>query len=285
MLKSPSLNALPGTVSSKYSWAKGVPLLASGTVEFSPGVNVLFGPNGSGKSTIVGACAFLMAAEQGGVSTVTKKWVDDMFGFSGEDVPSCVLEHDGQPVMYIDSRKEVGVMTGGIDDDFFMKGMESILSRSRSTGELSLTKLDKVLRAVFPEKEKKPSRKKERFSRKGFQEDVGFPKEISWKMTKGSVNDVWKDRLERAERVLAGSEAKGRRTLLLDEPDSGFSLPWQDWFWNDMMLRKEMSEFQVIVATHSPFALGVKGAHVIETHEGYVAACRRMLKTLGESCA
>lgn len=146
-----SLSVKKGKVTSrKYEWAQSVPFLQENKiVEFSPGLNILFGPNGSGKSTVAGLCAFLMAAEQSGSSAVTDTWLDDLMGFGfGNEKPvvPATLSHDGQPVLYVDPRKSVGLScSGAFDDDFFSRGIGSMMQSRQSTGQSSASKIGHVM--------------------------------------------------------------------------------------------------------------------------------------------
>lgn len=60
---------LAGLESSKmFGYAKDLPFLKDRpTLDFKPGLNIVFGPNGSGKSTVLRMLAESMCAFQGGV--------------------------------------------------------------------------------------------------------------------------------------------------------------------------------------------------------------------------
>ncbi len=47
------------------------------TVEFKPGLNVMFAPNGSGKSTVLSMLGESMCALQGGISALTENAVHE----------------------------------------------------------------------------------------------------------------------------------------------------------------------------------------------------------------
>lgn len=63
----------------------------------------------------------------------------------------------------------------------------------------------------------------------------------------------------------------------LDEPDLHLGLDYQDHLWSKIISVVSQS-YQVIVATHSPFAVSVPGATYLETTPGYLDRCRANLK-------
>jgi predicted ATPase len=224
-------------------------------VEFKPGLNVLFGPNGCGKSTILRMAAMTLAAEQGGVSTITTTWLNDIFDFGGE----CKLEgikvsHDGQPLMYGNPRNAVGLFGGGaaFDDDFFSEGIANIQSKA-STGLTTMNRLNRMLavalgKAPFPAK---------------FDERV-----------KGST------RHKAAMALLKASIPVGQQTLIFDEPESGLGLPVQGNLFSILHEAAKKNNFQLIIATHSAFALGLPNCNFIEMSPDYLNNSRVALEVL-----
>jgi predicted ATPase len=224
-------------------------------VEFKPGLNILFGPNGCGKSTILRMVAMTLAAEQGGVSTITSTWLNDIFDFGGE----CKLEgikvsHDGQPLMYGNPRNAVGLFGGGaaFDDDFFSEGLANIQSKA-STGLTTMNRLNRMLavalgKAPFPAK---------------FDERV-----------KGST------RHKNALALLKATIPVGQQTLIFDEPESGLGLPVQGNLFSILHEAAKKNNFQLIVATHSAFALGLPNCNFIEMSPDYLANSLAAIKVL-----
>ncbi|WP_434715866.1 AAA family ATPase [Paraburkholderia sp. A3RO-2L] len=277
-----------------FPWAAKLDYLKQHPVtQFKPGLNVIFGANGSGKSTLLQMLATALAAEQGGTSVVTSAWVRDLFRWGSDSItwPFKVV-HDGQPVMYFNARASEGLIGGGFDDDFFMLGVANTMTKG-SAGQLVLhraTRLLEVIAPPRPEPARRTTRKSAKaadaasatetetgakrrsktakdFERKAGKEPLvesGFPKKIEWKTP--VANDAKKAVIDE---LLSPKCAKGPRTLLLDEPESGYSLGWQAGLWNNILSRVDPEKFQVIVATHSPFALGIKGANYIEMAPGY----------------
>lgn len=253
--------------------------------EFKPGLNILFGGNGSGKSTVLQLLAQSLAAAQGGVSMVTTSWLQDVFGFDGKELLlPCEVVHDGQPVMFFDARAQEGLIGGSFDDDFFSLGIENIMAKG-SAGQLGLRRLERLLRVMHPTPEAPPAqaaqaapdttsrgRTAKDFSRKAPnpRPPADFPAQIEWKMSRGSVNSAWTKRLDLAEELFRAKRPLGQKTLIFDEPESGFSLPWQAGLWSNVFAKVDPERFQVIVATHSPFALRIPGANYIEMSPDYL---------------
>lgn len=252
---------------SGFSWAAKLDYFKKNPcIEFKPGLNILFGANGSGKSTVLQLVGTTLAAVQGGTSVVTSSWVSDVLGIRGETLKlPCDVVHDGQPVMFFDARAKEGLIGGSFDDDFFRLGIANTLAKG-STGELGLQRLDRMLQVLM----------------KGGNALVpaGFPSEIEWRLSRDGFSERSKARMALIKDLLRAKRATGQKTFIFDEPESGFSLPWQARLWSGIFANLDPNEFQVIVATHSPFALGIPGANYIEMSPGYVQECEIALLPL-----
>lgn len=243
-------------------WWPKVPWLHGKTeITFTPGINVLFGPNGSGKSTVLLAIARLTLCEQGGFSTVTESSIQPFLERVVLQGTPCrdglVVETDGQSVRYTDPNKRVGIVGGGFDDDFFDQGIQEALARE-SAGQAVLRRLTRVLGSP--------------------------PVPIEDRVGK-SVNDVWMAAKAQALANLDPRIPKGPATVLLDEPDRSMDLPLQDLLYREVLPRAPKRNIQLILATHSPFALLLPDANWIETEPGYLEKCRPLVARLGEQSA
>lgn len=257
----------------KLSWAAGLDYFKKNPVtQFKPGLNIVFGPNGSGKSTLLELLGMSLAAVQGGTSVVTQSWMTDILGFGGSGLKlPCQVVHDGQPIMYFHARAQEGLIGGSFDDDFMDLGIANCM-RKGSTGQLGMARMTRMLEVLMGETTAtKVSPRKGKVS--SAPDKTGFPDEIVWKMSRASVNDVWKSRIAAIEAMLSASCPVGPKTLLFDEPESGYALPWQAGLWRNVFRRVDPEKFQVIVATHSPFALEIPGAHYIEMQPQYAHEC------------
>lgn len=262
-----------------FDWVHKVAFLKDNKrIDFKPGLNIVFGPNGTGKSTLVDLCASLLFARQGGRSVVTRSGIEALLGWLGKEEPPARIEHDGQPVMYINPRNEIGLRHGHFDDDFMADAFKSMEERHFSQGERTSSRIDHVVRMIMKQ-DVQPASRKGNARRKPVRRPRlvvdGWPSAIDWNF------QPWKDeeRMEKVREMLKPTISQGQKTLLMDEPETGFSLVWQAGFWNQVMASKEASEYQIIVATHSPFAMDIPHANYIETVPGYLQTCRDLMKT------
>ena len=234
-------------------------------IVFKPGLNIFLGRNGSGKSTVLKMLGDGLCATQGGISAVTTDVISsqiDMMSSIGArlrnpavQVPEMTdrigleIVHDGQPVVYCDPRRTVGISGGGLDDDFADAGIiEAMTAHRRSHGELALYRVNPAL-AMLNGKAK-------------------FPDQIQRLVQRDQVNDRWQMALDLLEARLQARRGKGQPTILLDEPESNYSLVWQSRLWGILARREVADRFQVIVASHSAFALGISHANYFEMTPG-----------------
>lgn len=215
--------------------------------EFGPGLTILWGPNGSGKSTLLKMLARLTHCEQGGVPLVTRESLRTLlrsgFGPDAEVRDGARIVGDGKPVHFLDPAAEPGLIGGAFDDDFFRDGLESTLLRRRSSGEQVTLKMNRIL------------------------ESSAKLREVEWRVPQ-RPDDETQRRCTAALRPT--SEEEGPPTMLLDEPDRSIGIPRQMELW-DLLARQQ--RFQVVAATHSPFALAIEGVTYIDIEKGYLAKC------------
>jgi predicted ATPase len=257
--------------------------------QFKPGLNILFGGNGSGKSTLLQLLATSLAAAQGGTSVVTSSWLHDLFGFGNKGASKlpCDVVHDGQPVMFFDARAKEGLIGGGFDDDFFNLGIANTMARG-STGQLGLQRIDRMLKvltskedaapppAAEPQANRRSGRSLKDLARPGGTQELvstGFPSKVEWRVNHDFLAKHESERIAAVDALLAARCPEGPKTLIFDEPESGFSMPWQVGLWNNVFSKVDPARFQVIVATHSPFAIGIPGTNYIEMKPGYLREC------------
>lgn len=245
--------------SPRFGYARALPFFKNKRqLVFKPGLNILFGPNGSGKSTVLHMLGETMSAVQGGVSTVTQRTVHETVDMmAGRDRSQGMVDklgldvmHDGQPVVFCDPRDSVGLDSGAFDDDFFSQGFAEVqLRHTSSHGQLSVHRLNTVLAVLL---DKAP-----------------FPKEVAWKIKRGQVNDMWQQALDVVQARMQARIDPAQPTVLLDEPEANYSLPWQARLWSLLAREAVAAKFQLIVASHSPFALGIPHAHYIDLAGGF----------------
>lgn len=267
--------ALTGLKDSKlFGYAKDVPFFKGRRrIDFKPGLNILVGPNGCGKSTVLKILGESLCATQGGVSAVTETavhvGVDMMSGLAlsrdrGKakkpgmvDKLGLKVAHDGQPVVYCDPRQTVGLRGGAFDDDFFTAGVSEAMGRG-SHGQTALRRAQGALGILTG--------------------DAPFPASIQRAMKADSVNDMWRQALGILETRFQPTVPLGQASVLLDEPESNYSIQWQARLWSILARPEVAQRYQVIVASHSAFALGIPHAHYLDLVPGFRSEAEQALR-------
>ena len=252
------LNCVPGV-----PWAKDVALFQrEKRFEFAEsGLTILWGANGVGKSAILSTLASFFHAKQGGESRVT-----DMSQYAFDDAcrklpPGATqlgvqVEHDGLPLLYCAAGHTPGLQSGGFDE--FMDGRTlTAVMGGGSKGQLHLHQADRHFRKVD-----------------------GLDPWVQWNLK----SPWWTSPLRRDRPELTlkhflqptlpvpepGQEV---RTVLLDEMEASLSWRWQRSAFHYLSTGHSLargqklfdtSRFQFITASHSPWALGLPGAHYID---------------------
>ena len=234
---------------------------------FTPGLNILWGRNGSGKSTVLKLMARVLHCEQGGGPLISETSLSDLCArinmYRGKEgltkdliLGSMVLRHDGQGVRLFDPGKAVGLTGGSFDYDFGMAGIQNTMFKG-SAGQTTMFRFEEILSQCV---DGKPA------------------PEIRSKISRDRVNDLWQDRFDLAEAFLKGNAEKGPATVMLDEPERSFDLPLQAQCWR--FIRAAARTHQIIVASHSVFALNIPEANYIQMEPEYLAASQRAVGLL-----
>jgi predicted ATPase len=230
--------------SPRYRYAAALPFFSGReSLSFNPGLTVLYGPNGCGKSTVLRMLGDTLCATQGGYSRVTRLTLMDAHT---EDPVALSVAHDGQPALYCDPRAELGVRGSSFDDDFFEEGLAESVAKKLSHGQNSTRRLNRIL-AVLAGAAPLPA-------------PIEFP----------DTSTVNEEALARLQTRLAASIAKGPTTVLFDEPEANCSIPWTENLWGFLAKPDVLEKFQIIVASHSIFSLGVPNATYVEMVPGYL---------------
>lgn len=237
------------------------------TINFTNGVNIIFSPNGAGKSTLLRMIALNLAAEQGGVSKITKFWDQNIIRknhFNGDKtniLNGISISHDGQVLNYFNSRKEFGLTHNrDFDPDFSREGVLELMEKP-SSGYRTIQRTRKL------------------FSLLEDYENINFDK---------IEKDIFYNIDEESEKLLEPKIKKGNPTILMDEPESGLSPIFQGNFFSGLPDQENFDKFQWIIATHSPFALLLPNVNIINLteDENYVKntinAYRIMLNKIGD---
>lgn len=228
------------------------------------GLTVLWGPNGSGKSSLLKVLARLTHCEQGGTPLITAESVGCLRGRYGKKPNTGArIMTDGKPVHFCDPSATPGLVGGmaGFDYDFGTDGIQSVFAQRSSSGQQTTYKFNRILESAAK---------------------VTATSKVEWKTTHP---DDYRDQ-ERAQpiRELVGAleaniDDDGPPTILLDEPGRSLSIPRQAELWH---ILSRQQRFQIIVATHSVFALFLLGAKYIDLQRGYLTESRKELKAVAE---
>ena len=251
----------------RFHWRKELPFFDN-LIEFKKGLNVIVGPTGTGKSTLLDMVVSYMAAKQGGVSTVTEQWVRDNISNNNLISDALELKHDGQPVLYSSPHSAVGISGSQLDDDFFLSGLLNVTDTG-SSGQKSISKTSRCVSAI--------AEAATDYKPQSDTYDVAFPDSIEYRIKAEDVNDVWQAYLSTASILLEPKIKKSQKTIIMDEPDASLSLLFQRGFWQNIIKQAVAADFQIIVASHSIFALNLD-AHYIETVPNYVDDCKNMVR-------
>ena len=260
------------------AWAMDLPEIAArgGEITFKPGLNILFGPNGCGKSTIINTIAAHMLALKSGESVISLDSIHETLGSSALSIGSrrgqtptpvaADVRHDGQPVVLGSAGK---LLIGGdrsFDTDF-LKGYgikDGIVEGAvRTHGSRTLAMSQAPLRALL--------------GQKTMPEAVP----VASNARRDRLNSTWQTMYDIAAKLLEPTISRGQKTVLLDEPDSHLSLLMQASIWRDIIGAPASADrCQIIIATHSPFALAVPHANLIGLPQSYAMDCREAIGRL-----
>lgn len=228
---------------------------------FTPGLNILWGKNGSGKSSVVQMLARLTHSAQGGVSLVTEESMRHFRDFHNPFRDGQDLVTDGRGVWYCDPSERVGLIGGGFDYDFMDMGLQNTMFKG-SHGETTLMRVFSILKDMRDQKQPTLAYKYKRQKPDGKEKNPHYAQQ----------NQEQYDTFLKATKYLQESGEKGKPTVIFDEPDRSLDIPTQLRFWDTILGRSD--KYQIIVASHSMFAMDLPGANYIELVPGYLDSCR-----------
>lgn len=251
MIRHLSIKNPAKSITERWQNCKGLP--QSGEITFTPGLNILWGENGTGKSTLLREIARQMHCEQGNQQKVTGHSIRQAKDHNsrtedGKRQRGIEIDHDGAPILFFDPNDTVGIVGGAFDDDFFTEGVVSSMRRA-SAGETTAARGTNTYNALFKSKPLPP---------------------LSWAP---GYSEKEYPSLYRFLRGTPTPDEAPIPTLLIDEGERSLSIPLQDVFWSQVCLRvwdKSLPPLQIIIATHSPFALCLSQVSYIETTPGYM---------------
>ena len=254
-------------------YALELPCIGTKNFKFKPGFNVLFGPNACGKSTILKALANYSSIKTGGWSRLQEPLDLVDFGNKGatklpQDFAKlsrkafeAQVDWDGTPTFYHHAKNSDA-------------GNFSYLVESADESHDGMTTMEDQLATIFGH----PSQGQQRITKmvKLFQLLKQPPVLTSHKE---KANSVWMECYDRQVKYFNSLPRTGPVTVILDEPESSLDITNQIAFWSKVM--PMLKQYQVIVATHSPFLFTMPGeVNLIDMHPGYAQACRDQLLNL-----
>jgi DNA polymerase III delta prime subunit len=221
--------------------------------KFTPGLNILWGPNGSGKSTLLLLLARMFHCEQGcdeqKITSYSMSHLLDRFAKTSS-YDSVKVEHDGSPVVYLDSGVTKGqIFPGTFDDDFFRESVSSYMSKG-SSGEMTSLKLGNILKCI-----------------------------IGNKFKEADLRGPYGDEKSIIEGFFKGTFEKDRPTVLMDEPDRSLDITSQFLLWKFVMRNKHKAQF--IIAAHNLLACDFEDANYITFGDSeYLQDCRMVKRNM-----
>lgn len=235
--------------------------------QFSDKLNVLFGPNGSGKSSILKMLKAYCGIPNGygGWSRISSElalgaqsqshfpWVYRAYSPGQSD---CVVDWDGTASFFNEGDVKTDQWAWFTHKEILSEdGMTceaeqfDMMAEKPSSGQYRMKKLNKLFNMLKspPDLTKCPS---------------SHPTQLA--------ECAYIKTLPRT----------GKVTLILDEPERALSLPKQLELFK--LLEKMSDEYQIIIATHSPFVLFDLNAKLFDIESGYVEECLNIFKTSSE---
>lgn len=258
-------------------FAADLEALKNRTFNFVDGVNVLYGPNGSGKTTLlqIAASHCFINPKDGGSSKLPEPmyWpnvqvynIENLKKVASRWVRNCEaeVEWDGTASLFLRANNEV---KGYFEDnneiipigDQFNKCLGSF-SDGQWQAKILVNTINQAKKVA--DLTLNPSKYNE------FSE------------TSKSCSDIFTSYIKSLPR-------DGKPTLLLDEPDKGFSVDTQSMFWNKFVPHLA-KDFQLIVSSNSPFSLAFDVIslgdenYIQNSHKDIVSLAKRFSNAITE---
>ena len=268
----------------KSGFALELPAIGKKLCKFGSGINVLVGSNGCGKSTIIKTLKGYCAIKNGGWTKPsepnkvgigrTADWNDYPDCYSTYTPANCkaTVTWDGTPTFFNDGDIKLEKLSyfynfkedfsDGITDD---GDIDKALQENPSAGQYRLNKLNKVINLI---KAGAPEYTEADFGNYPDKDDIIYSKR-EWQF--------W----QYINKLYVKTYGAGKNTILLDEPERSLSFPKQKELFLDI-IPNQLKDFQVIIASHSPYALFIPTAGIIEMEAGFVDGFKDAIKDIGK---
>lgn len=263
----------------KMQFIDGFPLnlpnIGNKIIEFTDGINVIYGPNGCGKSTILKTLKAYCGIEKAGWTKVSQPTVlgTIYIGRMAEAVnfphayrkytPSNCMANvlwDGMPTFFNDGDikvsdtffyQNVGQSEDGITSE--QEQME-LLAKHPSSGQFRIKKINTIFDMLTKYPLSVPQMEM-------------LPHRCQYENIANMEIQYWRRLTRRSNKI----------TILFDEPERSLSLPLQ----RELLLNSipnHLKDYQIIMATHSIFALEMKNVNLIDIEQGYANICKDLIK-------
>jgi predicted ATPase len=242
-------------------------------LQFSDKLTVIYGKNGVGKSIALKTLGAYCGIEKGGWSQISNpaklasKTINHFPFVYRAYTPSNIdadVTWDGAPTFYNDSE-----MLNKNDFTWFFDNAKlsadgitssaeqlDIMAEKPSSGQYRIHKINKIMKII----QSPPSLSE-------------IPDVADRESAAAEVEYI---NILRTNAKRLNMPSTGKMTLLFDEPEKALALPKQLELFDT--LSKLAEHFQVIIATHSPFILYFKQAHIIDLNQGYADECRSLIE-------
>lgn len=250
-----------------------LPAIGRRQFTFGPGVTVLLGENMCGKTSLLSTMAsYCCCPPSGGWSAFVPPLLLGQSAASPSSYtpyPQCLdglyhdceaaVEWDGSPAFFYSADSCVNLGDNGSNDGVIGAGEGlNLLWTKPSSGGRHLYHFNKMLETLSIDRDGTPNKHDNLYKQ---------------------TNDNWRKAIDMYRDFLKTKPRNGPPTIFMDEPERSVSLYNQVYFWTKI-LPLVAQDFQVIIATHSVFALGVPGARILEMTPGFAASVLKSIRCL-----
>lgn len=251
-----------------------LPFIGNRKFEFSDGINLIVGNNGAGKSVILNTLKAYTGIETGGWTKFNSPQTLGCGRLNGPtDFPHAYATYspanckarviwDGTPTLFNNGDLKTSEVLLFLNFQQFGDGitssddLEKQLTQFPSAGQYRAMKINKIINLL---NDGAPKYTKDDIPR--YKDDIdNYYAKREW--------DYW----QYINKLYNDTFGKGNTTVLLDEPERSLSYVKQkDFFLN--ILPTQLNT-QVIIATHSLYALFCPNANIIEMENGYISGLK-----------